>query len=206
MLSFATSSLVLVSIPFLIVVDHKAGTGYAVVPTSERARRDSNVLHTTKSSTSTKFTSSALPQQETSKYPISYLYTPFFSVTRQPLLAAEEEQDGPSTEVSSLLSSVPGDIVDDDSEAVSKKSAHSSTDVTGLALLRRPEFWQLWVLMGLLSGVGLMTIKYVQLYLGTILPLTCLATLAMTCKHSGNSGIRTLLMTSLRTASCGTSL
>lgn len=138
MLSFATSSLVLVSIPFLIVVDHKAGTGYAVVPTSERARRDSNVLHTTKSSTSTKFTSSALPQQETT---------------------AEEEQDGPSTEVSSLLSSVPGDIVDDDSEAVSKKSAHSSTDVTGLALLRRPEFWQLWVLMGLLSGVGLMTIN-----------------------------------------------
>jgi hypothetical protein len=32
-------------------------------------------------------------------------------------------------------------------------------DVTGLALLYKIEFWQLWVLMGLLTGVGLMTVK-----------------------------------------------
>jgi hypothetical protein len=66
MLSLATSLVVLVSIPFLIVVDHKAGTGYAVLPTSERARRDSNVLHKTRSSSS-KYEPSALPQQEISK-------------------------------------------------------------------------------------------------------------------------------------------
>lgn len=84
------------------------------------------------------------------------------SVTCQPLLAADEDQDSPSTEVSSLLSSVPGDIVDNDHDARSKKSTHSSADITGLALLRKPEFWQLWVLIGLLSGVGLMTIKYVS--------------------------------------------
>ncbi|USP75515.1 hypothetical protein yc1106_02789 [Curvularia clavata] len=137
MLSFATSFLVLVSIPFLIVVDHKTGTGYAAVPTNDRPRRDSNVLHTTKPS-GVKYKSSALPQEE---------------------ITAEEEQDGPSTEVSSLLSSGPGDIVDDDSDAKSKKSTHSSTDITGLALLSKLEFWQLWVLMGLLSGVGLMTIN-----------------------------------------------
>jgi len=96
MLSLATSLLVLVSIPFLIVVDHKAGTGYAVLPTSERTRRNSNVLHKTRSNGS-KYKSSALPQQE--------------------------------------------------------------INITGLALLNKPEFWQLWVLMGLLSGVGLMTIN-----------------------------------------------
>jgi hypothetical protein len=83
-------------------------------------------------------------------------------VTCQPLLAAEEEQDRPSTETSSLLSSGPGDIMDDDDDAASKKSTHSCIDITGLALLNKPEFWQLWVLMGLLSGVGLMTIKYVS--------------------------------------------
>jgi len=66
MLSLATSLLVLVSIPFLIVVDHKAGTGYAVLPTSERTRRNSNVLHKTRPNGS-KYKSSALPQQEISK-------------------------------------------------------------------------------------------------------------------------------------------
>jgi hypothetical protein len=80
------------------------------------------------------------------------------SLSCQPLLADEDETSGPSTEDSSLLSA-PGDIVDDD-DAASKKSAHShSIDVTGLALLYKPDFWQLWVLMGLLTGVGLMTIK-----------------------------------------------
>lgn len=79
-------------------------------------------------------------------------------VSCQPLPADEEELSGPSTETSSLLSG-PGDIVDND-DAASKKSSHSHCiDVTGLALLYRPDFWQLWVLMGLLSGVGLMTIK-----------------------------------------------
>jgi hypothetical protein len=32
-------------------------------------------------------------------------------------------------------------------------------DITGLALLYKTQFWQLWILMGLLTGVGLMTIK-----------------------------------------------
>ncbi|KAJ4364552.1 hypothetical protein N0V83_009148 [Neocucurbitaria cava] len=137
MLALATSLLVLVSVPFLIVVDHKTGTGYAVLPTSERSRRDSNVLHRAKSNNS-KYSASSLPQQE---------------------ITDEDEQDSASTETSSLLSG-PGDIVDDDDDAASKKSSHSHCiDVTGLALLYKPEFWQLWVLMGLLTGVGLMTIN-----------------------------------------------
>lgn len=157
MLSLATSLLVLVSIPFLIVVDHKAGTGYAVLPTSERSRRDSNVLHRAKSNNS-KYSASSLPQQEISKF---YFHSHLFvaPVTCQPLPADEDEQDSASTETSSLLSG-PGDIIDDDDDAASKKSSHSHCiDVTGLALLYKPEFWQLWVLMGLLTGVGLMTIK-----------------------------------------------
>ena len=80
----------------------------------------------------------------------------------QPLLIAEDELSGPSTETSSLLSG-PGDIIDDNDDAASKKSTHSCIDITGLALLSKPEFWQLWVLMGLLTGVGLMTIKYVHM-------------------------------------------
>jgi hypothetical protein len=71
MLSLATSLLVMVSIPFLIVVDHKAGTGYAALPTSERMRRDSNALHKTKKNNS-RYKSSAVPQPEISKHFISF--------------------------------------------------------------------------------------------------------------------------------------
>ena len=80
-----------------------------------------------------------------------------FPVRCQPLLADGDSQSDPSTETSSLISG-PGDIIDDD-DTTSKKPTHPCIDITGLALLYKPEFWQLWVLMGLLTGVGLMTIK-----------------------------------------------
>jgi hypothetical protein len=72
-----------------------------------------------------------------------------------------DEQDGDSDETSSLLSG-PGDIVDPEDDAASLKSHRSHClDVTGLSLLYKLEFWQLWIIMGLLTGVGLMTIKWV---------------------------------------------
>lgn len=75
-LSLATSLLVLVAIPFLIVVDHRSGTGYTVLPTNERGRRDSNVLHRSKTHGS-RYKASAVPQPETSKHHlIFYTLTP----------------------------------------------------------------------------------------------------------------------------------
>lgn len=44
-----------------------------------------------------------------------------------------------------------------------ENSSHYS-DIRGLALIKRPEFWQLFLMMGLLSGIGLMTIKWVFLF------------------------------------------
>lgn len=38
-------------------------------------------------------------------------------------------------------------------------------DITGWALAKSPAFWNLFILLGLLCGVGLMTIKYVALFL-----------------------------------------
>lgn len=113
----------------------------------------------------------------------------FPPVTCQPLLAAEEEQDRPSTETSSLLSSGPGDIIDDDDDAASKKSTKSCIDITGLALLSKSEFWQLWVLMGLLTGVGLMTIKYVSSESCVSSSLISTATLVTMSRLSGNTGM-----------------
>ncbi|KAF2800949.1 MFS general substrate transporter [Melanomma pulvis-pyrius CBS 109.77] len=136
-LSLATSLLVLVSIPFLNVVDPQTATAYAVLPTSERTRRDSNLLHRTKSNGS-KYSNSSVPRPE----PID-----------------NDEQDGDSDETSSLLSG-PGDIIDPEDDAASQKTHRSHClDVTGLSLLYKIEFWQLWIIMGLLTGVGLMTIN-----------------------------------------------
>lgn len=70
LLSLATSLLVMVSIPFLRVVDHRKGTSYAVLPTSERTRRDSNLLHRTKSNGS-KYSRASISSQEE---PGTYFY------------------------------------------------------------------------------------------------------------------------------------
>ncbi|KAF2742086.1 MFS general substrate transporter [Sporormia fimetaria CBS 119925] len=136
LLSLATSLLVLVSVPFLHVVDHRKGTTYAVLPTSERPRRDSNRLHRTKSASS-RFSSHSVQDPEPN----------------------DDEPARDSDETSSLLSA-PGDIVEpgDDSQKQAAERSHL-IDVTGLALLHRIEFWQLWILLGLLTGVGLMTIN-----------------------------------------------
>lgn len=161
LLSLATSILVLVSIPFLHVVDHQHGAGYATLPTTERpkpGRRDSNRLHRTKSDGS-KHSRSSFPAPEPSKYSfplVGAIEMRLFS--DQPFPANDPEQ-GHDSETSSLLSA-PGDIVETEDDAQSHTTQRShKIDVTGLALLPRVEFWQLWILLGLLTGVGLMTIK-----------------------------------------------
>jgi hypothetical protein len=67
MFSLATSLVVLISIPFLIVVDHRSGAGYAVLPTNERPRRDSNVVYRNK------YSATALPEEQVSKCLFSVL-------------------------------------------------------------------------------------------------------------------------------------
>ena len=68
--SLGTSLLVLASIPFLNVVDAHTASTYAALPTSSRNRRDSNLLHRTKSNSS-KHSASSIAEPEPSKYYIS---------------------------------------------------------------------------------------------------------------------------------------
>ena len=89
-----------------------------------------------------------------------YIHLP--PIIYQPHPTDEDDPPRSSTETSSLLSE-PGDvdIEDDAASRHSKKPLHSHClDITGFALLAKLEFWQLWILMGLLTGVGIMTIKY----------------------------------------------
>jgi len=53
--------------------------------------------------------------------------------------------------------SAPGDVEDE----TDKHGDHHShrLDISGFQLLPRPEFWILFCMLGLLTGVGLMTIK-----------------------------------------------
>lgn len=67
-----------------------------------------------------------------------------------------------SDETSSLVSKPDGrpsfDTLDDDFLGDVAMEAHHP-DIRGVAMLRHVEFWQLFLTMALLSGIGLMTIK-----------------------------------------------
>ena len=70
-------------------------------------------------------------------------------------------------ETSSLLSnssgSSPGDIPYHLAAAKSRmKDDSHDLDIRGLALLSQMKFYQLWLMLGLLTGIGLMTIKLVN--------------------------------------------
>lgn len=71
------------------------------------------------------------------------------------------------SETSSLLSkssgSDPGDIPYQNASATAAADRNSHhVDIRGVALVWHMEFYQLWLLLGLLTGIGLMTIKYVR--------------------------------------------
>jgi hypothetical protein len=59
------------------------------------------------------------------------------------------------------------------------------SDLRGLALLPKVEFWQLFLTMGLLSGIGLMTIKFVS----HVFPLHFSLACTICCDAQTNSPI-----------------
>ncbi|KAI4139705.1 MAG: hypothetical protein L6R39_006159 [Caloplaca ligustica] len=62
-------------------------------------------------------------------------------------------------ETSSLISSSPGDVPYEGSTKTATHHGSPHIDVRGFALLKHTEFYQLWLLLGILTGIGLMTIK-----------------------------------------------
>ncbi|KAL8864228.1 MAG: hypothetical protein Q9174_007428, partial [Haloplaca sp. 1 TL-2023] len=77
--------------------------------------------------------------------------------------AVDNSSDAQPDETSSLMSksssSNPGDLAQkhQDHESATHHDSHH-VDIRGFILLRQVEFYQLWLLLGLLTGVGLMTI------------------------------------------------
>ena len=69
-----------------------------------------------------------------------------------------------SAEVSSLLSTSSDDLgdvqlADEEKKHAEEDSDSHQPDIRGLAMLRHGNFYQLWCFLGLMTGVGLMTIK-----------------------------------------------
>lgn len=71
--------------------------------------------------------------------------------------AGDLETDETSSLVSRSSTSIPGDISEENNI---KDHAHR-VDIRGVQLLSKMEFWQQFAMMGILAGIGLMTIKYV---------------------------------------------
>jgi len=140
LLAYGTSGLVFFCFFFLRVLPHPA---YSALPANQgRSTPDSNQLHRTKS--------------EESKHRAG-----------RPIIepdVGEEAQEGvvssETDETSSLMSksssSAPGDVT---AENIVDKDHSHRVDIRGLKMLPKAEFWQLFALMGILTGIGLMTIN-----------------------------------------------
>lgn len=158
LLASGTFGMVAVSFFFLRVLPHPSTSSYSALPANDGT--GSNSLHRTKSEDS-KHRSAVLDGEPGMSAPQEL--TPYKGgVLKQRELdieAPEVSQD--SDESSSLMSqSSVGSLgrasspLEDD---IDKKRPH--VDIRGFKMLPMTEFWQLFSLMGILTGIGLMTIK-----------------------------------------------
>ena len=160
LLSIATFLMTFIGTFFLRVIP--TTQSYAERPKEERSGSDSSTLLKRTRSADSKYSAGRLSHEPgTQPETISY----GDDTPKDPTVFSEpEDPNGGTEETSSLLSkssgSGPGDVPYQDGNAgpeTNRDSHHA--DIRGLALLSRMKFYQLWLMMGLLTGIGLMTIK-----------------------------------------------
>jgi hypothetical protein len=155
LLASGTSGLVFISFFFLRVLPHPH---YSQISTSDDvSRSDSSRLHRTKSEDSKHRAHDALVEPGTSTFVASPSDQDGDILNQQDVeeapVVVSTETDETSSLMSKTSSSSPGDV-----ENSVKDHAHR-VDIRGLKMLPLVEFWQLFALMGILTGIGLMTIK-----------------------------------------------
>ncbi|KIW39487.1 hypothetical protein, variant 3 [Exophiala oligosperma] len=144
LLATGTVLLPLLAFPFLRIIPQHS---YHHIP-----QQDRQVMHRTRSSGSHDFPPTEEPgaPQPTKKAPSSSRTVP-----QQPDTTPES-----GDEHSSLLSSSDVDDLEGSKHLGSDRNRESPhLDIRGFALLPLPEFWQLFSMLGLLTGIGLMTIN-----------------------------------------------
>jgi hypothetical protein len=122
-------------------------------PAQRKASHGNVIAEPGMSSNQTPSTSSAAAEQVETPQPSPD------TTTQADVEAGPATEDPDADETSSLMSSsssLPGDLLLQSS--VDMDRSHR-VDIRGWQLLRNFEFWQFWSMMGLISGVGLMTIK-----------------------------------------------
>lgn len=166
LLAAGTSGMAFISMFFLRVIPH---TSYTRVSTHEgRDRSDSNQLHRTKSGES-RYSGEYLSDER--GRPSAVASTPETDIQhdeiRKDRAVPHESPQVSRTntdETASLISKSSAENLGDVSyreigaERVTAPDSHR-LDIRGLALLTKVEFWQLFAMLGLLTGIGLMTIK-----------------------------------------------
>lgn len=149
-LAIATSTIVLVSYLFLQVVP--IPNAYSVIPPTGVNQTRSNRLHRTKS----------LEIQSADIY-----QEPGMSTNNIGVVKVANPESSPD-ETSSFLTSSSTSSEEDRMDAESANSGVAGNndvhhghhiDIRGWALTRSTDFWLLFILLGLLTGTGLMTIK-----------------------------------------------
>jgi hypothetical protein len=183
LLAAGTFCLTFVGFFFLRVYPH---TAYHSVPTGGPGLSDSQQLRRTPSveakpvrrhgphsgrcspdaETGTSPTTYTTPEAGSSRDAISPAPDQIDVEAARPVSVARNHASGASSpevdETSSLMSksstspSLPGDVYVDNS--IDKDRSHR-VDIRGMRLLRNVDFWQLFAIMGILAGIGLMTIK-----------------------------------------------
>jgi hypothetical protein len=129
-----------------------------VLPPPHYAPVSTNQLHRTKSEESKHRADQACePEPGRSEFVAGHLDQR--DALDQPPVGREAPADEPvseTDETSSLMSNLSD--VEESEESIVKDHAHR-VDIRGIRMLPHVEFWQLFVLMGILTGIGLMTIK-----------------------------------------------
>lgn len=164
LLAVGTFAMAFVGFFFLRVVHHPSA--YSAVPThGGRGQNDMNPLQRTKSGDNrlSITRSSQEPGRQSATMQNSASFHDDFP-KRSSHTKASEVSNVDTDETSSLMSnsSTSGSRDTPCQEDVSKPDAgHDShhPDIRGLAMLSKLEFWNLFLMLGLMCGIGLMTIK-----------------------------------------------
>ena len=162
LLACGTFGLTFISFFFLRVLPHSA---YNALPANDGLRRtESNPMRRTKSE-ERKYASARRLVGEPGRSSLNALLPP--PSTQDVLNCPDLEAHSPgcsqpeTDETSSLMSkdssSESGEAIEDEN-SVDKEHSHR-LDLRGLQMLPKTEFWFLFSLMGILTGIGLMTIK-----------------------------------------------
>jgi MFS family permease len=148
LLSVGTFCMVFVGMLFLRIIP--ASSPYEAVPADERPgykRTDSNPLVRTRSGNGRR-NSDHSGKDDDGK---------ISSFTRPEYLSNATTEN--ANEASSLVSSPTTSFPDDINDRKHHHLHHHTPDITGFALTKTPKFWQLFIMLGLLCGVGLMSIN-----------------------------------------------